>query len=662
MLAGLICCVGVFATMRLFRHATQTAWPVGLAWTFLTSTVAGATVWCTHFVAILAYNAGARVTVDLMQTVQSLLIAITGCGAGFVLAARRRGGVMPAMAGGVIGLSIAAMHYVGMLAFRIEGIVRWHAGMVVASVIMAIALSALAMAAAQRQLGSRFARMAPALLVGAILSLHFTGMTALEVIPLGVGGPGSGEANEALALATALVGVLVIAVGGFAYVVDHVNKQDTMARMDAIAATCEQTGFPKRKAFEKHLASVLSAALPGEQFIVVTTKLYHFDDLVDIYGPEAGDFAIRVTAERIEQARKPGFVIARTGRSEFTAIGPVAELENIYDRSLTWRALLAAPITFERHEIFLDPRIGVACFPGEDSRVDNIVQHSRLALARAKNDPLEPVCIYDESFDALAQRRQILADDLLKALENGEFEVYYQPQVWAADRHILGYEALIRWNHPKFGLVSPAEFIPLAEQSGAIVPIGAWVLQTACDEASKWPVDWHVAVNVSPMQMRQSDLPELVLAALVNSGLAPGRLEIELTESLLIEDRNQAQHVLRRIRALGVKLALDDFGTGYSSMDVLRHIPFDKIKLDRSFVQDIESDPQSLAILHAMVELGRSLAIPVLVEGVETERQMAILRASGCRKVQGYLTGKPAPASAIVLGQAETVEAFKQAG
>ena len=662
LLAAAICCVGAGATMQLLARSARAPWPLGLVWVLLTATVAGASVWCTHFVAILAYQAGAPVTYDPALTMASLLIVIGGCFGGFALFVRARGGAWPAVAGCVIGLTISAMHYVGMLAFRIGGVVRWRPDLVVASVLLAVGLSALALGAARSQLGTRLAGFAPALFVAAIVSLHFTGMAALQVIPLTAWSPGAEDARAALALATALMGGMIIAAGIFAHALDTITSLDASARIDAFASICDQTGLPRRPLFEKQLALLLNNPKPGQRYLIVTTKLCHLNDITDIYGDEAGDFAIRLTADRIDRARQPGFFIARTGRSEFSAIGPIGDHEDIRSRAHLWRSMLAAPMVFGEHEIFLDPRLGVACFSPDGSSAENVVQHSRLALSRARKSPLEPVCVYDETFDALAERHHVLADNLLAALDNGEFEVYYQPQVWIADRSVIGYEALLRWNHPRFGLISPNEFIPLAEQTGAIVDIGAWVLRSACREASGWPDDQRVAVNLSPLQLRQPDLPEQILDALVSGGLSPGRLEIELTESLLIDDRVSAISILGRIRALGVKLALDDFGTGYSSMDVLRHVSFDKIKLDRSFVQDIETNPQSLAILHAMLELGRSLAIPILVEGVETERQMAILQAEGCRKVQGYLTGKPAPASAIAADRTVAIGLFRQAG
>jgi EAL domain-containing protein (putative c-di-GMP-specific phosphodiesterase class I) len=350
------------------------------------------------------------------------------------------------------------------------------------------------------------------------------------------------------------------------------------------------------------------------------------------------------------KARKADVVIARTGGGELVAFGPVAHSDELAPRARRILAELSRRVQIDDLDISVDPRIGGAMFPRDAKKADDLIRCAKLALTRAAADPLEPIALFELSTEAATTRRQALADDVRGALQRGEFEVYYQPQVRAGDRGIIGHEALLRWRHPALGMVSPAEFIPVAEQTGIIVEIGEWVLKTACQTAAAWPSEWRVAVNLSPMQLRQSNLVERVQEALSNSGLSPNRLELELTESLLLDDRTRAQSVFLRIRAIGVRLALDDFGVGYSSMDVLRHFPFDKIKLDKSFIDDVEANPRSLAILRAMLTMGRSLSIPVLAEGVETERQLAILQSEGCAKIQGYLTGRPVPADRIDLG------------
>jgi diguanylate cyclase (GGDEF)-like protein len=649
LLAAAICCVGAFSTMRLFEHATEEVGLIRLGWNFLAAIVAGAAIWCTHFVGLLAYLVDTPVTYDPVLTLASLLIAVAGVGIGLIIAALDRRGAMPAIGGCLIGAAIAAMHYVGMLAYRIDGSTRWRPGLVVASIVLAATLSALAMAGARGQFGARCAKGAFVLLIAAILSLHFTGMAALEVIPLAGSQRTFEQGADALAIATTLIGLLVMGAGGLAYAIDDRTRRDARERLASMALIDAATGLPNLDAFEAELEARVRRSASGEHLMVVAIDLNGFGFLNEQYGRRVGELAIRAIVQRILKARKPGAFIARTGWAEFIAVGPVAQGEDLRARAKRIVSGLSLPVQIGSLELRVDPRIGVASFPNDATEPDELVRCAKLALMRAVADPLEPIGRFDEATDAATRRSQTLAADLRGALGRNEFELYYQPQVWISDRRVIGHEALLRWRHPAFGMVSPAEFIPVAERTGLIIEIGDWALQTACATAANWPDEWRVAVNLSPLQLRQSNLPERVQQALAHSGLSPDRLELELTESLLLEDRAGALEVLSRIRLLGVRLALDDFGAGYSSMEVLRHFPFDKIKLDKSFVDDLEANPQSLAILHAMLAMGRSLSIPVLVEGVETERQLAILQAEGCNKVQGYLTGRPVPAAKIIL-------------
>ena len=245
---------------------------------------------------------------------------------------------------------------------------------------------------------------------------------------------------------------------------------------------------------------------------------------------------------------------------------------------------------------------------------------------------------------------------MLKALERGEFVLYYQPQVSTTTGEVAGAEALIRWQHPELGALSPTRFIPLAEASGAIVPIGAWALRAACREAASWPQRLRIGVNVSPIQVRQGDLAALVRTVLAETGLAPERLELEVTESLLLDTTEKTLECLRQIKALGVRVVMDDFGTGYSSLASLQAFPFDKIKLDQRFVRELEVSPQASTIVHAVLGLGRGLGLPVTAEGVETEAQAAALRAAGCDELQGYLIGRPGPISLRLDQVQQTIE------
>jgi diguanylate cyclase len=270
------------------------------------------------------------------------------------------------------------------------------------------------------------------------------------------------------------------------------------------------------------------------------------------------------------------------------------------------------------------------------------------------------VCFYEPAMDEIARARRSLAADLRDALAHDELSVHYQVQTSVANGEVCGYEALLRWEHPRRGFVPPSEFIPIAEENGLILSIGAWVLREACSRAVSWTPPHKVAVNLSPVQFAHADLPKLVEDVLRETGLAPARLELELTESTIFADRERSLNVLQQIKALGVSVALDDFGTGYSSLDTLRSFPFDKIKLDQSFVRESESNRQATAIIRAVLALGKSLGIPVLAEGIETENQLALLAGEGCDEVQGFLLGRPAPLSQLVASGQLTLEVVRE--
>jgi EAL domain-containing protein (putative c-di-GMP-specific phosphodiesterase class I) len=269
-------------------------------------------------------------------------------------------------------------------------------------------------------------------------------------------------------------------------------------------------------------------------------------------------------------------------------------------------------------------------------------------MYRAKADPVRSICFYERAMDETVRVRRTLSADLRGALSQGQLSVYYQAQNSLTTGEIIGYEALLRWQHPKQGFIPPSEFIPLAEENGLILQIGEWVLHEACTQAVTWKEPYKVAVNLSPVQFAHTDLPGIVARVLQRTGLAPERLELELTESTIFANRERSLQVLREIKALGVHIALDDFGTGYSSLDTLRTFPFDKIKLDRSFFGELAASPQATAIVRAVLALGKSLGIPVLAEGIETLDQLSLLTDEGCDEAQGYWFGRPAPLSQLV--------------
>ena len=435
--------------------------------------------------------------------------------------------------------------------------------------------------------------------------------------------------------------------GGWVTTLDDMTQQRVAEqRIAHMARYDELTALPNRQHFADKLDAELARAnREGEQVAVSVIDLDRFQDLNDLHGHGVGDAALKILGERLTRmAFDDRRFVSRLGGDEFGAIRRFVrgEGETAFHESM--RILhtgITAPMQIDGVEISLAACLGVAIYPRDGVTREALLNNADMALQRAKAPGAEPICLYDAA-DEAARDRRALAKDLQRALAEDEFRVFYQVQQSVATREITGYEALIRWKHPARGFVSPGEFIGVAEESGAIVEMGAWVLRAACRTAAAWDNKVRIAVNLSPVQLKDVNLIETVRNILAETGLNPGRLELEITESTIIEDRLTALHILRQIKALGVSIAIDDFGTGYASLDTLNAFPFDKIKIDRSFLMQADTSSQARAIVRAILALGKSLSIPVLAEGVETEAQLAILREEGCEEAQGYLLGRPA--------------------
>jgi predicted signal transduction protein with EAL and GGDEF domain len=309
---------------------------------------------------------------------------------------------------------------------------------------------------------------------------------------------------------------------------------------------------------------------------------------------------------------------------------------------------IAEPFDLEGREIYVGVSIGVSVYPGDGADAETMLKNADMAMYRSKSEGRNTYRFFELTMDARLQERHRLELDLRRALANSEFELHYQPQVDAQTEAITGCEALLRWNHPVRGMVSPAEFIPVAEEIGLIVPLGAWVLQQACRDAANWPKHVGVAVNLSSVQFKGHALAQTVVAALEDAGLSPLRLELEITETALLADSESTLATLNHLRSLGVRVAMDDFGTGYSSLSYLRSFPFDKIKIDRSFIKDLGERGDCVAIIKAIAGLGAALDMTITAEGVETGEQFRLVRDHGCTEVQGYLFGRPCPARVLL--------------
>lgn len=641
LLAGLICVISCLLSMRLQKRSEQSESLVQVAWLVVTATCLSAGIWSTHFIAMLGYRPEASVNLNVDKTALSALIIMCGSLVGCYLATLKFA-LARTLAGAVIGLSVTAMHYVGMMAYHLDAIVTWDLRYVAASIVLAVFFSALAFESAQPH-SKGFKRFVPGLwLAAGVVTLHFTGMGAMTVLGLSVSEGLDPVTFQILALTTAVTSLIVIGAGAAGYAVEASLRERTDRRLRHLALHDLVTDLPNRACF----AALVEQAIEDrkdKKVAVLVIDLNRFKEINDSWGHQAGDAVLCDIADRLRSHERPGGYAARLGGDEFGVVLPVESEEALGKELRLIESLFMTPVRHADFEITTSASLGVAIYPDDGRDCETLMRNADLAMYKAKTDPLNRVQHYEHALgDAVRQRRE-LAQDLRRAIEDGHLRMHYQPQIDLKTGEICGYEALVRWPHSERGMVSPAEFIPLAEANGLIGRLGDWVLQTTCEEVASWPGSPKVAINLSAIQLNDPHLVGKVLQAMVSTGLRPNQLEIELTETALIHDLEQSLNVLRRIKALGVSMALDDFGTGYSALETLRQFPFDKIKLDKGFTDGLSDGGRSRAVIGAVVTLAHNLDIPVLAEGVETVEQLDLLNTMGCEQAQGYLIGRPAP-------------------
>jgi diguanylate cyclase (GGDEF)-like protein len=419
-------------------------------------------------------------------------------------------------------------------------------------------------------------------------------------------------------------------------------KIEYMAHHDAL------TGLANRVLLNERLERALDR-IQGEEMVAVHhLDLDQFKAVNDTFGHPAGDKLLKIVADRLRGLVRETDTIARMGGDEFVIVqAPVSDPADATFLAQHIIELMSEPYDLDGQQAVIGASIGIAVGPGDGLSPDKLLRNADLALYRAKGDGRGTFRFFEPVMDLQMQTRRIMEQDLRSALPAGEFELYYQPVVNLASNEISGFEALIRWNHPRQGMVAPAAFIPLAEEIGFIVPMGEWVIRQACATAAGWPGNLHVAVNISAVQFRNPGLMQVIVGALAASGLHPTRLEIEITETVLLQNREATLAVLHQLRALGIRIAMDDFGTGYSSLTYLQCFPFDKIKIDRSFVKDITENSGSLNIVRAVAALANGMGMTATAEGVETKEQLDKIASEGCTEMQGFLFSKPLPADEI---------------
>jgi diguanylate cyclase (GGDEF)-like protein/PAS domain S-box-containing protein len=754
-LAAFICVLASLTAFNLLRHARRSSGRMRMVWLAVSSISTGFGIWATHFVAMLAFIPGIPNGYNISLTVLSLVAAILLTGVGLytsLISGWRHG---PWVGGAIVAGGIAAMHYTGMAAFEIAGIMLWDPLLVTASIVLGAVLGAIALPVGLHGTEQKWKIGGAALLTLAICSHHFTAMGAVSIIPDGsIEVPASTLPTAWLAVAVAFASFVIIGLALAAIVldirdsrrseleVDHmrdlanasvegllvcdgetiVSVNTSFALLAGVSApgligVSLETCFPDRAARAKLLAGsnqtvetslrhrdgaltpvelllrpiVFSgrphhvvavrdlqarkeaeqhihylahhdaltslpnrgffnarvdqeiANLPsGESLAVLCLDLDRFKEVNDLFGHAAGDKVLQTVASRVTAVLGERQIMARLGGDEFAVLMPDAKNPEAVGRlaETILEALRAASDAPETNCI--STSIGIAVCPDDASDREALLSHADTALYRAKTDGRNTYRFFEAAMGAAVRERRMLEHDLRLAVARNELHLVYQPQKGAQSQTMTGFEALLRWKHPVRGDISPAVFIPIAEESGAILEIGEWVIKTACREAAKWEQPLAVAVNVSAVQLYNADFVHELHQTLLETGLSPRRLEIEITETALVRDFNRALTTLRLVKALGVRIAMDDFGTGYSSLSNLRAFPFDKIKIDGSFIKSVNSNAQAATIVRAVLGLGRGLGLPVLAEGVETEAELQFLRDERCDEVQGYLLGRPA--------------------
>lgn len=642
--ALVVCGVGSVVAMRLFARVRRTERATKYWWLLLAGLNAGGTIWSTHFIAMMGFESPIALGYELTPTAVSLVLAIATASLGFLIAASTVRSVLVEVGGGVIGLGIVCMHYVGMSALQVQGDILWSVPYVVASVVFGCGFGVVATNRIARPV-TVFCKYGGALgLTLAILSLHFVGMTAMTIVP----GPMVGTSEQLVS--EEVLAVVVLAVMGVQlltataiYMIDLKSSQDATKRYKHLALHDPLTGLPNRAKIESHLDGVIEGqADDTASAVVAVIDLDRFKEVNDVHGHAAGDFLLKTLSERLQTSLRLTEFVGRFGGDEFLAVKyPIYGKGEALEFCERLRALTHTDVDWEESKIALKASVGAALFPDHGVKPGELMERADLAMYRAKERSNRGVEIYDPNVDEESRKRSTLSIDLGKAVENNELEVHYQPQNDTVSRELIGFEALLRWKHPIHGDVAPGIFIPIAEETNLIVELGEWVLRTACAEAASWEKPYKIAVNIAPAQLMLATLPKIAHETLLETGLSASRLELEITESGIIADQSHVLQIVRQLKNLGIKIAMDDFGTGYSSLSTLQNFPFDKIKLDREFIKDTPGNRQSVAIVRSTIILADSLGIPVLAEGVETEDHMEFLQEVGCQSVQGFLFGQP---------------------
>ena len=665
-LSVLVATLASYTALDLTSRITASKGRAAKLWLLGGAFSMGTGIWSMHFIGMLAFSLPVPMGYDVPVTLLSMLIAIVVSGFALYTVSRSKLTARNLLTGGVLmGIGIASMHYTGMAAMETSPPIQYDPALFVASVVIAIgaSLAALSIAFTLRteSLWMIYAKYGAAVVMGfAITGMHYTGMAAARFAPDTICLTGSLVDNSWMAGTIAVITFMVLSTTRILSVLDT----RMVARTARMAASLQKanaelrhmvlhdplTRLPNRLLLEDRIGQAIEGCRrPGARCAVLFIDLDRFKSVNDSLGHLYGDELLRVVADRLRLAMRSEDTVSRLGGDEFVVL--VRQLARYEDAELVARKLvetLGAPVTIHGRELGITPSIGVAIHPEHGATVHALITNADAAMYHVKKAGRNGVRVFAPDMSTFFPDRLAMENDLRKSLDRHEMELHYQPKFNLRSGDISGMEALVRWRHPDHGLLMPGDFIPLAEETGFIIPLGRWVLREACRQNKAWHEEGltplRVAVNISAAQLREDEFPDSVALALRETRLDPRYLEIEITESVVMQNASTALLVLDRLSHMGIHLAIDDFGTGYSSLSYLKRFPIKTLKIDRSFIQDLPNQSDAL-IVEAIQALGRSLKLQVVAEGVETPAQLEFLKSHGSGHYQGFLGGRPVPAA-----------------
>ncbi|MCT7307545.1 putative bifunctional diguanylate cyclase/phosphodiesterase [Ralstonia wenshanensis] len=646
----------------------------GSWWLIGGASAMGLGIWSMHFVGMLALNLPIPVGYDVGITLTSLAIGIGASMFALWLVSRREL-PWPRLAGGALlmGAGVAGMHYTGMAALRMNPGIQYNPARFALSIVIAVLASGVALWIAFRLRRQsrrvRALRAGSAVVMGvAIVGMHYVGMSA-AAFPFGsvCGAAHTGASAEWLALVIIIVTLAVLAIALIISVLDLRMEARTALLANSLAAANKElaylalhdnlTKLSNRVLLEDRLTQAIrTAEREKRRFALMFMDLDGFKAVNDVYGHHVGDLLLIDVAQRIGARVRQQDTVARVGGDEFVVLAYVDDPEDAGTLAGALLEVVREPFMAGGHELRVSTSIGIAIYPGDGGNQHDLLTNADAAMYHAKGLGRNAYSFFEPSMNADVHQQLQLVQDLRRAVERHELVLHYQPKFNAPNGPIMGVEALVRWQHPQRGLVPADEFIPLAEKTGLIVPLGAWVLDEACRQMAQWHREgrtgWTVAVNLSALQFGHVALIDTVRDTLARHALDPRSLTLEITESTAMRDVDASLQILQQLDAMGVRISIDDFGTGYSSLLYLKRLPASELKIDRGFVRDLAHDTEDAAIVSAIVALGQTLNLRIVAEGVETAEQQAFLTRLGCHSLQGYLLGRPMTAESLSAAMA----------